>query len=111
MRKFQKTLLSSVPVVCLALTVACFAQTTSPTDNQPDLSKEPTLYVVGYAHLDTEWRWEYPQVINEYLRKTIDRKSTRLNSSHVSISYAVFCLKKKTKPTTGSDSRHQDDDA
>src|SRR5699024_12131650 len=27
----------------------------------------------------------------------IDRKSTRLNSSHVSISYAVFCLKKKKK--------------
>src|SRR5690606_39569670 len=26
---------------------------------------------------------------------TIDRKSTRLNSSHVKISYAVFCLKKK----------------
>src|SRR5207249_8318950 len=30
-----------------------------------------------------------------------DRKSTRLNSSHVSISYAVFCLKKKTQ-TTGT---------
>src|SRR5699024_11407690 len=29
--------------------------------------------------------------------KRIDRKSTRLNSSHVSISYAVFCLKKKKK--------------
>src|SRR3989338_9839413 len=28
--------------------------------------------------------------------KTRDRKSTRLNSSHSSISYAVFCLKKKT---------------
>src|SRR5690625_4060656 len=28
---------------------------------------------------------------------TTDRKSTRLNSSHVAISYAVFCLKKKTK--------------
>src|SRR5215813_14324528 len=28
-----------------------------------------------------------------------DRKSTRLNSSHVRISYAVFCLKKKKKPT------------
>src|SRR4051794_41677990 len=27
----------------------------------------------------------------------LDRKSTRLNSSHPSISYAVFCLKKKTK--------------
>src|SRR3712207_8720805 len=29
---------------------------------------------------------------------TPDRKSTRLNSSHVNISYAVFCLKKKKKP-------------
>src|SRR5437660_8497433 len=29
-----------------------------------------------------------------------DRKSTRLNSSHVAISYAVFCLKKKKKTTT-----------
>src|SRR5437660_8083103 len=29
-------------------------------------------------------------------RFRIDRKSTRLNSSHVAISYAVFCLKKKT---------------
>src|SRR5690625_6165067 len=28
--------------------------------------------------------------------RTLDRKSTRLNSSHVAISYAVFCLKKKT---------------
>src|SRR2546430_4450884 len=30
--------------------------------------------------------------------KRIDRKSTRLNSSHSQISYAVFCLKKKNKP-------------
>src|SRR5690606_41899137 len=30
------------------------------------------------------------------LREAGDRKSTRLNSSHVKISYAVFCLKKKT---------------
>src|SRR5699024_11992834 len=29
------------------------------------------------------------------LSRRLDRKSTRLNSSHVSISYAVFCLKKK----------------
>src|SRR5438874_8812414 len=33
-----------------------------------------------------------------HLRKVVgDRKSTRLNSSHVEISYAVFCLKKKKK--------------
>src|SRR5438132_4144256 len=33
-------------------------------------------------------------------RAAIDRKSTRLNSSHTVISYAVFCLKKKKKMTT-----------
>src|SRR5207302_3821695 len=33
-----------------------------------------------------------------------DRKSTRLNSSHVKISYAVFCLKKKKNKTTLQDS-------
>src|SRR5207249_6069409 len=31
------------------------------------------------------------------MERARDRKSTRLNSSHVSISYAVFCLKKKKK--------------
>src|SRR5690606_41161963 len=31
-----------------------------------------------------------------------DRKSTRLNSSHVKISYAVFCLKKKTRTGAGA---------
>src|SRR5438067_9896073 len=34
-----------------------------------------------------------------------DRKSTRLNSSHVSISYAVFCLKKKKKKLTQRERR------
>src|SRR5437868_7414346 len=41
------------------------------------------------------------QVVGEVERgdrdADLDRKSTRLNSSHVSISYAVFCLKKKKK--------------
>src|SRR5688572_33013807 len=32
-----------------------------------------------------------------FYEKEIDRKSTRLNSSHSQISYAVFCLKKKTQ--------------
>src|SRR5438128_9289742 len=36
--------------------------------------------------------------IFECLRAPKDRKSTRLNSSHGSISYAVFCLKKNTDP-------------
>src|SRR5689334_24268403 len=36
----------------------------------------------------------------------VDRKSTRLNSSHSSISYAVFCLKKKKKKTIEAISQH-----
>src|SRR5690625_5744665 len=36
-------------------------------------------------------------VLNRRLKKIQDRKSTRLNSSHVAISYAVFCLKKKKR--------------
>src|SRR2546430_7692511 len=35
-----------------------------------------------------------PTIVN-----ALDRKSTRLNSSHSQISYAVFCLKKKKRPT------------
>src|SRR5437867_5902777 len=40
----------------------------------------------------------YPQRL--ILVDALDRKSTRLNSSHRTISYAVFCLKKKIKPFT-----------
>src|SRR5256885_9912514 len=36
------------------------------------------------------------------LRRRRDRKSTRLNSSHLVISYAVFCLKKKNYHRTGA---------
>src|SRR2546430_3547155 len=35
--------------------------------------------------------------INDFIFKLLDRKSTRLNSSHSQISYAVFCLKKKKR--------------
>ena len=55
-------------IVSLVLAGAARAQSAE----KPDLSKQPTLYVVGYAHLDTEWRWEYPQVIDEYIRKTME---------------------------------------
>src|SRR5437870_8415128 len=39
--------------------------------------------------------WERPEHVHQRGRGPPDRKSTRLNSSHVAISYAVFCLKKK----------------
>src|SRR5438270_5435190 len=37
------------------------------------------------------------QVGDDHVGEALDRKSTRLNSSHSQISYAVFCLKKKKK--------------
>lgn len=37
----------------------------------PDLKKTPTLYVVGYAHLDTEWNWDYTATIGKYLPNTM----------------------------------------
>src|SRR5690554_7003877 len=48
--------------------------------------------LAGNVSLD-DGRVEY----SDTLRVSRDRKSTRLNSSHVRISYAVFCLKKKKK--------------
>jgi alpha-mannosidase len=71
--------LSFLPLSLLLLLGASNAQTrlnyaaNAPATklSEPDLSKQPTLYVVGYAHLDTEWRWEYPQVIREFLPKTL----------------------------------------
>src|SRR5690242_21516062 len=45
-------------------------------------------------------QWNERRVEGSRLLRYRDRKSTRLNSSHMSISYAVFCLKKKKKKLT-----------
>ncbi len=37
-----------------------------------DLSKERVLYAVGYAHLDTQWRWDYPTTIDKYIWNTME---------------------------------------
>ena len=61
-------------LVALALTLAlsCLPTATrSQTMQAPDITSTPTLYVVPYAHLDTQWRWEFPQTISEYLLKTM----------------------------------------
>jgi alpha-mannosidase len=36
-----------------------------------DISKEKVLYTVGYAHLDTEWNWDYPTTINVCIKNTL----------------------------------------
>jgi alpha-mannosidase len=74
-RRFSTTLLAILILACAMSFNAAHAQTAE----KPDLSTQPTLYVVGYAHLDTEWRWEYPQVIDEYIRKTMEDNFTLLD--------------------------------
>jgi len=64
----NRAILTLVLLICVTSIRAVRAQTAT----QPDLTSQPTLYVVGYAHLDTEWRWEYPQVIDEYIRNTME---------------------------------------
>src|SRR5437870_11494359 len=58
--------------------------------------RSEALYVVGDSLLTTNRIRLNTLALGA--RLPTDRKSTRLNSSHVAISYAVFCLKKKKKP-------------
>ena len=60
-------------ILALAACLAACGLASAQNPPAPDLTRQPTLYVVGYAHLDTEWRWEYPQVIDEYLKDTLLR--------------------------------------
>src|SRR5690625_7077388 len=49
----------------------------------------------------------YSQIVLDDPSVVADRKSTRLNSSHVAISYAVFCLKKKRSRPRVTKQKHQ----
>src|SRR5690349_21881906 len=70
-------------------------------------------HIVGLHSLTTEYAVVFGgemgfSISSEEIENPIsppDRKSTRLNSSHVEISYAVFCLKKKKKTQTKTDNR------
>ncbi|HWZ46413.1 MAG TPA: glycoside hydrolase family 38 C-terminal domain-containing protein [Candidatus Saccharimonadales bacterium] len=74
-----RTIMLSMLLALVGAVAPNAAQTTAPEKPAaaptptpaPDLNRQKTLYAVGYAHLDTQWRWEYPQVINEYLTKTM----------------------------------------
>src|SRR5437868_11179644 len=67
-----------------------------------------TRSAASSSSLDSPWRCRrctpVTRVVSSlaHSRVTSDRKSTRLNSSHVSISYAVFCLKKKNTNSTNT---------
>src|SRR5207247_3076122 len=66
--------------------------TRSTRDWSSDVCSSDLFYMTGKR----EW---VNNGVNNVNGPFIDRKSTRLNSSHEWISYAVFCLKKKTKNT------------
>src|SRR5207249_8161283 len=57
----------------------------------------PALFHDLAARLHSVIDFDFLTLVLHDAAKNVDRKSTRLNSSHVSISYAVFCLKKKKK--------------
>jgi alpha-mannosidase len=68
MRPTSKLLPLWIPaILLLALSARC-QQAAAPG---PDLTTQPTLYVVAYAHLDTEWRWDYVTTIRDFLPKTM----------------------------------------
>src|SRR5205814_8322110 len=63
--------------------------------SESQTSDEPSLRI-GIAHAAAPERAAQLVKMIRHLRPR-DRKSTRLNSSHLGISYAVFCLKKKNE--------------
>src|SRR5688572_32542340 len=68
------------------------------------------LQVKGDSMIDEQIRDGDYVIVED--RRVADRKSTRLNSSHSQISYAVFCLKKKTygnieRPVTTPEARRE----
>src|SRR5947208_4423572 len=70
-----------------------------PAPESAGLGVHLTLDMAGQARFgpDVEWIDRIDYDVGAEARLAGDRKSTRLNSSHQIISYAVFCLKKKTQ--------------
>src|SRR5699024_11984417 len=76
-------------------------------DHEADARVGHAVLVAGDVDRDHARVAEVPLQVREWDFRNPDRKSTRLNSSHVSISYAVFCLKKKNLAHASRPSRIQ----
>src|SRR5690606_42126899 len=84
--------LHSFPTRCSSdLYLKLILPLTSPGRSMPVGAPKPKLLI--YSRSFSSPNSSYPNLMKATLLE--DRKSTRLNSSHVKISYAVFCLKKK----------------
>src|SRR5436305_14192217 len=98
-----QSILYSAFIHCfISFLIVFFFNDTAPTEIYT-LSLHDALPIsVVHQLRDVRVRWReketsHAYVVNEHSGFVKDRKSTRLNSSHVRISYAVFCLKKKRK--------------
>jgi alpha-mannosidase len=65
-RRHLQSVLSAAMLAMVTATVA-----DSQTVTTPDITHTPTLFIVPYAHLDTQWRWEFPQTISQFLLPTM----------------------------------------
>src|SRR5205807_7979343 len=77
-----------------------------PTRRSSDLDADTIIRIEGGHMKDEPSRPLYPsarETVADWEHYDGDRKSTRLNSSHLVISYAVFCLKKKKRGPGGGD--------
>src|SRR5205814_4930602 len=87
----------ALPICCpspkyLVLAGKC-AKTVMPKDDGPSKASEPP----SCRGIPRCWAYQAESFSGSLAFRNTDRKSTRLNSSHLGISYAVFCLKKKKK--------------
>jgi alpha-mannosidase len=62
----QKTNRVFISIFIPLFAIAAWAQNPA-----PDMTKQSTLYVVPYAHLDTQWRWDYVETINKHIPSTM----------------------------------------
>ena len=70
----MKKILGLLLFNCCVATVLFGADSFQKLPAKPvDLSKDKNLYVVGYAHLDTQWRWSYNTVTRDYIRDTMEQ--------------------------------------
>jgi alpha-mannosidase len=70
MRLFRTSALILLLFLCNRIYTQPDSKITAPV--KQDISHDPVLYTVGYAHLDTQWRWDYPETINLYIKATLD---------------------------------------
>src|SRR3712207_8943676 len=104
----KKKLLSFFLIICFVFMNVCSSVGAFSINEDKKSEIEETLNKLKNHYENSQSKMQYLELMaylhssddlknDRQLLKEKDRKSTRLNSSHANISYAVFCLKKKKK--------------